>query len=828
VDASTVLDCDVFDLVGRVLQTYPDPIPFDDFGSYRIIGLIGSGGMGDVFLAEDYQAGRRVAIKLLRNLWSDPDLRQRFVREIHLLAELEHPFIARLYEVGVHPNGTPYFAMEYVDGVPLDRYFLEQACPLEARLRLFHSVCEAVQYAHGRAVIHLDLKPSNILVKSDGTPKLLDFGIARRLENLNQPVNQTQLRCTPAFAAPEQIRREPVGTYTDVYALGVVLYELLAGRHPYRLEECTPGEAETIVCEREPVKPSASENRAEAGRSAWSDLDVLCLKAMKKDVQKRYHSVVELAQDLDRFLNGEPLRARPDRWTYRAAKFFRRNRRAVLATTATSVLLAGLIAFYTIRLARARDSAVMQAARTQRIQHFMLSMFGGDYNAAPSGDLRVVDILNRSVNQARMLQRDPAVQADLYETLGSIYQNLGKLDRAESVLQSGLNIRKSVFGSDNPEVADAMMALGLVRVDQARFGDAERLLRQAVAIDRRYLPHDDQRLGNALSSLGSMLEHRGVYGEAIRVLDEAIRIQSGPAAAPADLAESLTYLANVHNFLGHGAQAESLYRRILSLDRQIYGDRHPSVSQDLANLAEIQKQLGWYDEAERNERQSLQIVKAWYSNDNFEVALDSEALAETLLYERKYDEATHLLPSALETHERDLGKDHPYVAFALNLLGVLALKRGNLDEAEADFNRMDRIYHIAFGDKDRHVALGRLRFGELYEARKDYPRAEQVFRESIRVFTEALSADNVQTGTARIELGGVLLREGRYREAEAELLAGYHIVTPGRSPSLEAAVEARRGLVSVYEALNAPDKAARFRSEEMTARSNTAGRKISQ
>jgi hypothetical protein len=218
-----------------------------------------------------------------------------------------------------------------------------------------------------------------------------------------------------------------------------VLYELLAGRRPYSLNGCTPGEVEAIIIsDREPSKPSTSKNRVEARPVAWNDLDVLCLKAMKKEVQERYHSVVELAHDIDRFLKGEPLKARPDRWTYRAGKFLRRNSRAVLVSAAMFLLIAGLIAFYTIRLARARDSAVMQAARTQRIQQFMLSMFGGDYNAAPSGDLRVVDILNRSVEQARMLQRDPAVQADLYETLGSIYQSLGKLDRAESLLQSGL------------------------------------------------------------------------------------------------------------------------------------------------------------------------------------------------------------------------------------------------------------------------------------------------------------------------------------------------------------------------------------------------------
>lgn len=227
------------------------------------------------------------------------------------------------------------------------------------------------------------------------------------------------------------------------YALGVVLYELLARKHPYDLD--TPGEAEAIITgNREAPRPSASPHSIAAGKAAWNDLHVLCLKAMKKDVQQRYRSIVELQQDVDHFLKGEPLTARPDRLVYRADKFLRRNRRAVLASAAMLALIAGLIAFYTIRLTKARDAALTEAAHTRRIEHFMLSMFGGNYNAAPSGELRVVDILGPAVQQARMLQRDPAVQADLYETLGSIYQSLGKMDRAESLLQSALKERRSV------------------------------------------------------------------------------------------------------------------------------------------------------------------------------------------------------------------------------------------------------------------------------------------------------------------------------------------------------------------------------------------------
>ena len=246
-DDSSILDCDLFALTGRVLDVYPEATPFDAFGPYRLLEPIGRGGAGEVFLAEDQNSGRRVAIKFLRNVWFDPDRHRLFSREIQMLARLEHPSIARLYEIGVHPNGAPYFAMEYVEGLALDRYVQERGCSLKEKLSLFRSICDAVQYAHGRAVVHLDLKPSNILVKEDCTPKLLDFGIAKHLEDPGEPVNQTELRCTPAFAAPEQIRREPVGTYTDVYSLGVILYQLLTGRHPYLTADSPAPELETMV-----------------------------------------------------------------------------------------------------------------------------------------------------------------------------------------------------------------------------------------------------------------------------------------------------------------------------------------------------------------------------------------------------------------------------------------------------------------------------------------------------------------------------------------------------------------------------------------------------
>jgi len=805
----SILDLDAFQIAERALDSFGDEDAFEDFGDYRIIRLIGRGGMGEVLLAEHRPTRREVALKFIQGATiGEPGGARTSETEVH--ARLEHPNIARLYETGAHPDGTQYFAMEYVDGKPLDRYCGDNQCSLDAILTLFLRICDAVQYAHSRAVIHLDIKPSNILVKADGAPMLLDFGVAKHLEQ-QRPAMQTQRRYTPAYAAPEQLRGQPVGTFTDVYSLGVVLSELLAGRHPYAKEDSIPGEVEAFVAgPDEPESPSSSPHRVRASRAAWNDLDLICRKAMTKSVQERYESVVELAQEIGRFRDGEPLQAKGRDLSYRCAKFVRKHHRALLAAAAVIILVAVISAFYAIRLRSARDAALAQALRTQRIQRFMLSLFGGDEIAGPSEDMKVVDLLKSGVDKARELKNEPAAQADLYVTLGSIYESLGKLDLANSLMDSALRIRKSLFGPDDPNVAETVATMGWLRMDQARFTEAEQMLRSAVAMDRRHVRVDDQRLGNMQCSLAAVLMHRGAYGEAIQALNEAIRIQSLPGADQADLAESLTFLSTSYHLMGRDQEAQPLAERVLAIDRSTYGESHPAVSEDLANLGQIREQLGFYADAEQDERKALAITRAWYGKDRIEPAVDAEGLAGTLIYEQKFDEAFDLLGGAIPTLERDMGKDHPFVALGCNLRGMIFLRRGKLDEAEADFARMTRIYRATFGETNTHFALSLLRLGELSLTRADYAQAESSFRRAAEIYAKTTSPSSVQTGTARVELGEALLRQRRYPEAESELLAGYRIVTPGRSPALEAAVTARRDLASLYKELKSPEKAAQF------------------
>lgn len=831
--ADSLLDRNLADLAHKTLDASL-PLASKEFGPYRILRLLGEGGMGVVYLAERKDLGTLVAIKVLRDAWLSPSRRERFASEQRTLAQLSHPSIARLYDAATLDDGTPYFVMEYVEGIPLTQYCREKECSIEERLQLFLSVCEAVQHAHGNAVIHRDLKPSNILVKNDVTIRLLDFGIAKQIESLDLQVEQTMtgLRLmTPAYAAPEQVRGERIGIRTDVYSLGVILYELLTGELPFDLSNLTPAEAASIIAEHEPARPSvavrrktlSNTNAVSLSKTAWADLDVLCLTAMHKDPQRRYASAEALIRDINHYLNGEPLEAQPDTLQYRAAKFVRRNRSAVATAGFVFAVIIGMATFFTIRLARARDAAMAEAARTQRIQEFMTNLFqGGDEAAGPSDSLRVVTIVDRGVQQAKSLNRDPQIQADLYLNLGRIYDKLGKFDQADTLLRSALEEHKTLFGADSPEVAESLAALALLRADQGHLEEAEQLSRQALEMDRRHLREDHPAVAKALLAYGRALGERGSYGTAIPVLNEAVRIESRPDVVPAEFADALSALAAVHYSAGHYDVSNTLYRRLLDIHRKLYGDRHPLVAEDIENLGSIQQDLGYYEEAEKLNRQALEIAESFYGRDNPTTAIDMTTLGRALSYEKKYDEAVDVLQQALEIQERVLAPNHPSVADTLNELANVAYMRDQFDEAEAYYHRVVDIYRTVYGDHHYYVAVALSNLGSVYMDRKDYVHAEQNFREVIRRFTEALGPENVNTGEARLKLGRTLLRETRYKDAQPETLAAYQILIKQTSPATSYIRAARKDLAAEYDALKEPQEAARYRAELAQMAANSA------
>jgi serine/threonine-protein kinase len=795
-------------------------------GPYKVVRLLGEGGMGVVYLVEREDVGGRSALKLLRDAWVSPSRRARFLAEQRTLAQLDHPAIAQLHDAGTLPDGTPWFAMEYVEGVPLTEYCRSHGSGLAERLRLFRAVCEAVQHAHRHAVIHRDLKPSNILVKADGAVKLLDFGIAKQLDPTGPGTDPTRtgLRLmTPAYAAPEQVEGGRLGVQTDVYALGVLLFELLAGRLPFELTGLSPHEAARRVLEQEPPRPSQIPGRpVHAGRATWADLDVLCLTAMQRDPGRRYPSVEALIRDLDHHLAGEPLDARPDSLAYRAGKLLRRNARAVLVTSAVGVAVLGVTAYAAVRLARARDAVAAEAVRTQRIQQFMLQLFeGGTGEVGPSSDVRVVDLVDRGVREAQSLETEPAVEAELLQTLGGIAQNLGRLDQAETLLTRALELRRTAFGADHPDVARSMVASGQLASARGKYDDAEKEIRDGLAMLRRHLPKDDPEVARAISALGRVLENAGRYPDGIRELTEAVRLQSRRPGLEADLSASTTELANCYFYTGQYGQADALNQQVLAIDRRLYGPRHPHVADDLINLGAVQFEEGNYSKAEPWNREALEIMTAWYGPDHPETASAQTILARTLLRLERRDEARTLLTHALATQERVYGPVHPRVASTLNELGVIAREQGQLDAAAADFRRMTDIYDQVHHGKHYLIGVALSNLADVEQRRGHSAQAQELFRRVLAIYKEALPEDHPLQGIGRVRFGHALMAAGQPGEAATQSRAGYDLLVKRKDPPAVWLNMGRQDLVTAYRALGRAADADRFQEELAAANATT-------
>jgi eukaryotic-like serine/threonine-protein kinase len=711
-------------------------------GPYRLERLLGEGGMGVVYLGFREDLSSYAAIKILRDAWLSPARRERFQFEQRTLAQLNHPSIAKLYDAGTLTEGTPWFAMEYVEGRPItDRSGQDS-------LNLFLQVCQAVQYAHQHAVIHRDLKPSNILVTEDGKVKLLDFGIAKHLDNTgDQTVTGLRLM-TPAYAAPEQLRGEPVGVYTDVYSLGLILRELLPGK----------------------LSP---------------DLDILIQTALQQEPQRRYHSVDALIRDIHHYLAGEPIEARPDTFTYRASKFIQRNLTSVVASSIALVSLVGLVTFYTINLREARNQALAEAVRSSRIRSFLVNLFeGGDMAAGPASDLRVATLLDRGVVGANALKQDPQAQAEVLRTLGDVYQKLGRLDQSDTLLVSALDRKRDV---------DNLNSLALLRTDQAKHEEAEKLARESLALARG----TEQNVAKAATTLGHVLEEKGDYDKAIPILEEAIRILSGPGQPPMDLAAALLYLGNVHFYKGRYEQSQDLNQRALAIYRQTQGPDHPIVAEVLINLGAIQQDTGHYKEAEAFHRQALGIIESYYGGDHPKTASTLTLIGRALVLQTRLAEASGLLTRALSIRERVYGPDHTQVASTVNELGTNALSRGAVLEAEAHFERMISIYEKAYNGRHYLIGIAKSNLGSVYMRREQWSRAEPLFRQSLELYAHTLPPGHINEGIGRIKLGRILLRQKKYEEARMEIQRGQAIVAKQASPSVSWLNNAKKDLAEI-------------------------------
>ena len=795
-------------------------------GPYRILSHIGEGGMGVVYRAEREDIGSIVAIKVLRDAWLSPTRRSRFLAEQRTLAQLRHPSIASLYDAGTLPDGTPWFAMEYVEGVPITEACRVDALNLPVRLALFRDVCDAVQFAHERLVVHRDLKPSNILVARTGrgekpgesgaldrreaSVKLLDFGIARHLDEHRRPVDRTLtgLRLlTPAYASPQQLRGEPVSIDTDVYSLGVLLYELLTGVLPFGSDPAAERERATqaVRAPRPSLRARAgSTDAVRAHARDWADLDVLCQTAMHPDPHRRYRTVDALRRDVEHFLRREPLDARPDGVLYRTGKFVRRNSLPVSIAAGAVATIAGVVGVYTSHLRRARQDAVSEARRAQRIQQFMLRLLdGGDAVAGPANDLRVLTLVDRGVLEADALSHEPSTQADLYQHLGRLCLGLGQLERASTLLDKAASQRSTLRGATSVDLLETHLSQVEVLTLQARYDEGEALARAVLATAEAVLPRAHPLHVAGARALGRVLAERGDYDAAVPLHEQAIALcETGRATL--ELADSLHELANVHFYAGRYDDSESFNKRALAIYRQVLGPSHPSVGDTLINLGAIAFERGDDRMSETFMREGLALTEAWHGPLHFRTANNCLMLGRTLTRLDELDEAALVLQRGLAGREAAYGPNHPGVASVLNELGTIARKQGRLDDAEALYSRMAEIYRAVHGER-RHFLNGvaASNLGSVASLRGEPERARVLLEDAVAIFSATQGDAHTNTAIARVKLASARLALGHPEEAQREVLAGLSVLEQTMKPEAFWMVEAHATLARARAALEA-------------------------
>jgi serine/threonine-protein kinase len=763
-------------------------------GPYCIVRLLGRGGMGQVYLAEREAPGFRqqVAIKVMRRGLDTDDLIARFRNERQILARLNHPNIAHLYDVGTTEAGLPYFVMEYIDGVALLEFCDRQRMSVADRLRLFRTVCGAVHFAHQNLIVHRDLKPGNILVTADGTPKLLDFGIARILADSGEAAELTRpdVRImTPEYSAPEQIRGGVITTASDVYALGVLLYLTLSGRHPYAAPGVARHELQRQALEVDPSPPSAwlkqgssavaaaaaarSSTPAQLRRLLEGDLDTIVLKAMRKEPQERYASALDLADDLQRHLTGLPVDARPATAGYRVRKFGARNRALVGAAAAVFLILSATTSVALYQSARARqESARVTRERDKalEVKSFLLETFSAP-NQPGRDTLTARQLLERRASSLEDAYRnDREMRAEMQSVLAEGYEKLGLFAQAEPLARQALDARRALFGNLHPDVAVSLNILGWLKHESNDLEQAETLLREAVATGRAVFPPEgDARLARALNDLGAVRNSRGGYDEAVQLYRESIDMRRrllganhiGVAISTSNLAVTYYQKGDIENAVRTSESALELFRNILGPDHQ----RTLTVQSNLATMHSV---AGNQDAAILQHRDIVERRVRLYGPRHLSVANSMMMLAHALLNGRHNTEGEQLLVNALAI-QREAGARADDIAVTTRMLGELKARARRYDEALPYFTEALGVLRAAGADANIEVARLLGMQAATHDALGNRTAAERGFREAIRVSLRAVGPNHARTIEQRLSLAELLHRSRRTAEARSLL-----------------------------------------------------------
>jgi eukaryotic-like serine/threonine-protein kinase len=782
-------------------------------GAYRVISEIGRGGMGVVYLAEraDGQYQRRVAIKLvLGGPASAPELQRRFTIERQILGALQHPNIAQLLDAGITDEGTAYLVMEHVEGVRIDQYCDWNKVSLRDRIELFQQVCSAVQYAHRNLVVHRDLKPSNILVTADGVPKLLDFGIAKLLRGSELPNSATvveaaaepltltapaQRLMTREYASPEQIRGLAITTATDIYALGIVLYGLLAGRHPFQTFGSDFIALEHAICETEAHAPSAT--AAEIPDSSLAaqlrgDLDAIVLKAIRKEPSERYVSVEHLSEDLNRYLQGFPVLASRGTRRYRTVKFVRRHRWGIAAATALVVVLLAFgtgMSFLAARLARERTHSKEEAVKAQEaeqiaqaVNHFLqsdlLAQASASHqaqagpNAKVDPNLTVRAALDRAASgiEEGKFAGQPLVEASIRDTIGQAYINLGLFPDAQRQWERAFALRRRTSGDRDPKTLWEMRNLADLELSQGRWAEAGPLLNQLLEIDRDTLGPRNPETRSVMYSLGTANTRLGKFPQAEKLLGEALELSRSISGEMDDETLGLMRdLADSYSNEGKYQQAEPLFAKTLELQARRFGPEYNDVLITKLFLARLYDREGKFEQSARTAADALNSSRRVLGESHPTTAFLTTMMGNAYFDEGKYDQAEALFAKALALDQRIFGSDNPNTLTPTSDVGRMDEIRGKYAEAERLFTRTLEARRRVMGDEHPYTLRLMGILATLYDREHRYDEAEALLTAATSAQRRVLGDAHPETLSGLAALGRVQLEQEKYGEAEATL-----------------------------------------------------------
>lgn len=824
--AGAFLEEPLRDFAARLVSMGRAGLP-ERIGAFRIIREIGRGGMGRVYEGEREDGGfeQRVAIKIIRRGMDTDEVQRRFLFERQVLARLDHPNIARLLDGGVTADGRPYFVMEYIDGVPLTQYLADATPRLDGRLRLFRSLCHAVNYAHQNLVLHRDLKPSNILITPGGEPKLLDFGVAKLLDANEAAESSTRADArylTPAFASPEQIQGAPLTTASDVYGLGLLLFGLLTGERPFPARDAIDGP--DLRGGRDLEAPRPSSVAARKGRDApvpasrlRGDLDVIVGSALRTDPERRYESADRLSADVERYLNGLPILARRDSVGYRLGKFVRRHRWGVGASAAACVGLVAALALFavqSVRIAGERDKA-------QRVTALLVDLLQGSDPAEALGDtLTARALLDRS--EARIeaeLSGQPEAQAALLDVVGGLYHSLGLPEQAEQPLRKAVAIRREVLGSDHAEVAQSLNALGGVLDARGQFDEAEGLFEEALRIRRVRFRAPHAAIAESLNDLGQLrLFARQDFAGAEPLLVEALDMRRRLFTPPhRDVAETVHNMALLDQLRGRYVEAAELYRESLAMRRTLFGETHPALVATLNNLALVLQAQGRSQEAEPLLRESLSLREHLLGPTNPQVAVAMANLALSLRDQGDVEEAEQLLRRSLDLASGGFGAEHPRTASVMSNLADVLRARGSWGEAERLYQRSLEIRREVLGSDHPHVAFSLNGLAEVARERGQLERSDSLHHAALGLRRTRLGADHPEVAESLVGLARTERASGSVDLAERHLREGLRVRQMSLGSAHPSTAEAELELAELlFETGRAEEGRSLARSAELT------------